>query len=617
MQFDPYYTWLGIPPEESAGGGPNCYRLLGLVLFESNPDVIENAADRQMMHLRSFQTGIHAADSQRLLNEIASARIRLLDPAQKTAYDAELRKSLAPQPIVTDPALVTAKPVAPVNRTASPARARVSSAGTTITLGMIIVGGVAGLGVGSLVVSYLSSRGMIAFNTKSDQPRKQLPVQEAPRPSSPTNVPWNDWTVSPPAAASDESAPGIARDDFPTRIAPPNDRPLPAPPPLPEPPPPLAPAPANPPPVEEPPRLTYLFAAVPSSLRLPPLISSEPVPLLKLAREPEEPLSLKIDSSAGNLPAGSAITADADPQGRGWIVSFVTDAAAAAGKVTLAIIRREGLELSLAWAVPLNDSELRRQLANCLLEVGTVKDSRVLQLREPLGLGPLVLDLEKENQIIEMYLPDSPPPGKIALRIVELSGFDRGGKLRGNAQMLPLGKTAFIEFAEMKGAQVELRFVRHSQAGKLILRADPVFKEPGDKEFELTFPRLDKLKAAQEEVLMRAQNTLSAAQAGFRSSKSALDQLKSNPPRTPAENANWQRQVSATIGDMERLNKRIRDMTKQIAESQTRLNAVPDVRAFLDTLHKRATIRYIVSAECGDKEVVLVDGHSGGAKGQQ
>jgi hypothetical protein len=60
-QFDPYYTWLGIPPPQQP---PNHYRLLGVELFESNPDVIERAADRCMADLRTYQTGKHSADSQ-------------------------------------------------------------------------------------------------------------------------------------------------------------------------------------------------------------------------------------------------------------------------------------------------------------------------------------------------------------------------------------------------------------------------------------------------------------------------------------------------------------------------------------------------------------------------
>ena len=33
--FDPYRKWLGIPPKDQP---PNHYRLLGLELFETDPD---------------------------------------------------------------------------------------------------------------------------------------------------------------------------------------------------------------------------------------------------------------------------------------------------------------------------------------------------------------------------------------------------------------------------------------------------------------------------------------------------------------------------------------------------------------------------------------------------
>ena len=74
--FDPYYTWLGIPPDEQP---PDHYRLLGLRRFEDNTDVISNAADARMGFLRTFQTGARAAHSQRLLNELAAAKICLLN----------------------------------------------------------------------------------------------------------------------------------------------------------------------------------------------------------------------------------------------------------------------------------------------------------------------------------------------------------------------------------------------------------------------------------------------------------------------------------------------------------------------------------------------------------
>ena len=52
--FDPYYKWLGIPPEDEP---PNHYRLLGLRQFESDPEVIEAASDQRMAHLRTYPTG--------------------------------------------------------------------------------------------------------------------------------------------------------------------------------------------------------------------------------------------------------------------------------------------------------------------------------------------------------------------------------------------------------------------------------------------------------------------------------------------------------------------------------------------------------------------------------
>jgi len=91
--FDPYRKWLGILPKDQP---PNHYRLLGVELFEDDLDVIEGAADRQMGFVRQYQSGEHAVDAARILNELALARICLLKPAMKSAYDARLRTQLAP-----------------------------------------------------------------------------------------------------------------------------------------------------------------------------------------------------------------------------------------------------------------------------------------------------------------------------------------------------------------------------------------------------------------------------------------------------------------------------------------------------------------------------------------
>ncbi|HUY91886.1 MAG TPA: NPCBM/NEW2 domain-containing protein [Pirellulales bacterium] len=110
MAFDPYRKWLGIPAAEQP---PNHYRLLGIALFESDPDVIDTAADLRMSHLRTYQTGPNSALSQKLLNEVAAAKLCLLDPSRKAVYDAELRRrvDVARPPV---PAAPIAAPMAPM-----------------------------------------------------------------------------------------------------------------------------------------------------------------------------------------------------------------------------------------------------------------------------------------------------------------------------------------------------------------------------------------------------------------------------------------------------------------------------------------------------------------------
>jgi hypothetical protein len=90
--FDPYHKWLGIQPEEQP---PNHYRLLGIALFESDADVIASAADQRMAHVRMFQSGKYSELSQRILNEIAAARVCLLNREKKAQYDAELNQAVA------------------------------------------------------------------------------------------------------------------------------------------------------------------------------------------------------------------------------------------------------------------------------------------------------------------------------------------------------------------------------------------------------------------------------------------------------------------------------------------------------------------------------------------
>jgi len=92
-QFDPYHRWLGIRPEEQPA---DHYRLLALARFEDDVDVIRDAAEQRIRHVRSYQLGPHRKLSQKILNELAAAKACLLDARERAAYDERLRAEQCP-----------------------------------------------------------------------------------------------------------------------------------------------------------------------------------------------------------------------------------------------------------------------------------------------------------------------------------------------------------------------------------------------------------------------------------------------------------------------------------------------------------------------------------------
>lgn len=90
QEFDPYYYFLGIPRKDQP---PDHYRLLGVERFEPDDQIIEMAANRQMAHLQRHESGAHVDEVARLLNEVARARLCLLNDDKRAAYDAKLRSA--------------------------------------------------------------------------------------------------------------------------------------------------------------------------------------------------------------------------------------------------------------------------------------------------------------------------------------------------------------------------------------------------------------------------------------------------------------------------------------------------------------------------------------------
>lgn len=104
-ELDVYYRWLGIPPEEQP---PSHYRLLGLPLFEEDLEVIANCADRQRSFVKRQSANVKKFEAvgQKILNEIEAARICLMTPEKRQAYNAKLRSQWVDQQKATPSAVL-------------------------------------------------------------------------------------------------------------------------------------------------------------------------------------------------------------------------------------------------------------------------------------------------------------------------------------------------------------------------------------------------------------------------------------------------------------------------------------------------------------------------------
>ena len=80
LTFDPLHKWFGIPPGEQP---PSHYRLLGITPFESDKEVIDSAADKQLRFLHDLTNGEYGAEAERLANQVSAARLLLLNDAKR------------------------------------------------------------------------------------------------------------------------------------------------------------------------------------------------------------------------------------------------------------------------------------------------------------------------------------------------------------------------------------------------------------------------------------------------------------------------------------------------------------------------------------------------------
>ncbi|MCH8922172.1 MAG: trypsin-like peptidase domain-containing protein [Planctomycetes bacterium] len=302
--FDPYYRWLGISPQNQP---PDHYELLGVERFEGNPRVIDEAADRQSRHVRTFQLGPHAVHSQQLLNEISTARVCLLNAEKKARYDESLGAASAGDPVA--PAV---KPV-PVLQFAATARQASSEQPAALSqrsgrrLAAIVLGAVAAVMVVGVIAVFYGGGDAKRNVANRDEPAPQH-TPAATETDDIGNAPDNDGDPEQtPAAAGDEKqADSPLRDTLAGEAMPPEPAPDKSP---------VAPTPSSP--VDSGNKATVKLGGVPAKKPAKKLDRKKPLSLPDLIEKVEPSVVLIRVTGAGGKGVGSGFVVDR----RGYIAT--------------------------------------------------------------------------------------------------------------------------------------------------------------------------------------------------------------------------------------------------------------------------------------------------------
>jgi len=295
-------------------------------------------------------------------------------------------------------------------------------------------------------------------------------------------------------------------------------------------------------------------------------------------------------------------------------------------------LRMEGAELLFAWADLQRDAKLASQLANCLLEISDGKKKRVVQMREPVPAEPISIDLSLDKQQIEAVIPNPPRASALQLEITELTGFSSEVKFRGGVRttgaaigtsaatmpgMVPgMGMPAFagmpmvgsvtLEFPEIPGFEVHIGF--RQESGKLIVSVDPTLRDEG-KDGELTLRRIAQIEEDARKPLPNAQRDLDSAERSLKLWSDKLKESNSNePPATSRRFSAWKLKHMETTRNVASFGKGVADLNARIERSKSRLDVAAKLRSFMKDSNKQATIHYVVYCECGESDLLLVDG---------
>jgi hypothetical protein len=373
---------------------------------------------------------------------------------------------------------------------------------------------------------------------------------------------------------------------------------------------------------------------------LPPVSSSEPE-VLATVEGADAGWSVTVRSTAADLRVGMAILLEPEGEPGNWALKYGSGVSQAVGvaysqgsgaKEVLARLHRQENNLTFAWAAAPSDPQVQRQVANCLVDITAGTTKRVGQLREPLDGKPIALDLTTDKQVVALQIPDPPKGDTVRFEISELRGFPSGANLRDGTKTataasatalapsplfapagtkMPLaGAGPVIVFDEAPGAEIRVRLARAAGTGRLEVSLEPVYCEDQTVVCPLSLRELEELEEKENRDNRAAKRDLPVAEKKLDLAEKKLRDHEAKPP--PAfdkkRKGNWDRELANLKRDVDQFTREAAPLKQAVEKSKARLEAIPKMQSLIKTLEIQAMIDYTVYSECGEPDLLLMDG---------
>ncbi len=621
-EFDAYYNWLGIPPARQP---PHHYHLLGLAEFEENVDVISNAHDQRMRHIRTFQLGPHAALSQQLLNEVAKARLCLVNPATKAEYDQQLKRALQPPPLAgppdTTPAFIPASTVPPLASFAVPEwsaqpslplvsdsntlhaatdvaskppgrpnlrrarRVNAKSKNPAHEVIKIVAGGIAGCAIGWFIVFVYLPKLRERQAELNPPAVANRPVPQPYRPSPPRPEPDNSPRVEPLVSPME-----------PRQQVPPQTRP--ADPEIPNP----APRPSQPPraPTKSPnsastppPAPAARLSDLPEHLTLPPISTTQNVVVNSTSLPDDIEVALTSQHVTFDSTYSFVARNDEVPQDRIWDIYLQKSIDAKPEERLVAHLTLADEQIAFRWTD--DASQLTGgQLRNCFMQLTAGDDSHELALRAPERTRDAQLPPEADKFQATYTLDDLPKPETLRMD-VEVTY--KGKKLLPKSGTTTASRGKSLDYSVDAAAGVELQVSMLVKDTLLTVRASPELQLVTKRTLTLSKEGIDDYEKNLRIAYGKAGNDIAKAERELAAARSELSRATNSAQRAvaAAKVANKTKAVAAA---------------GRFAEIEQASTYLPQIRALVTSIRNDISLVYRVYAEEAASQLVLVDGTS-------